>query len=126
MRQCFIFFIYVYNEFVISRNNNDIFQLLLKYYINLNIVDDLGNTCYHYAVINNRLGYLKQLLKLNGDANAKNNKGQTPLYLACLYGRYDIVRLYLEYFDIEFNHANYIANIAEFKEIPFWSKIINL
>ena len=32
----------------------------------------------------------------------------------------------LEYFDIEFNHANYIANIAEFKEIPFWSKIINL
>ena len=76
-------------DYAIKSHNNDIFQLLLKYYINLDIQDDLGNTCYHYAVINNRLGYLKQLLKLNGDPLQKNNKGQSPLYLACLYGRYE-------------------------------------
>lgn len=93
-------------DYAIKAHNNEIFQLLLKYYINLNIVDDLGNTCYHYAVINNRLGYLKQLLKLNGNANVKNNKGQTPLYLACLYGRYDIVRLYLEYYDIDLGETD--------------------
>ena len=46
-------------DYAIQFHNNDIFELLLKSYINVNIKDNVGNTAFHYAVINNRLGYLK-------------------------------------------------------------------
>ena len=83
-------------DYAIQFHNNDIFELLIKSYINVNIKDNLGNTAIHYAVINNKLGYLKTLLQIpNVDPKVVNNTGHSPLYLACLYGREQMVLLFL-------------------------------
>ena len=89
-------------DYAIQFHNNDIFELLIKSYINVNIKDNLGNTAIHYAVINNKLGYLKTLLQIpNVDPKVVNNTGHSPLYLACLYGRLEIVKLFLETHNID-------------------------
>ena len=94
-------------DYAIQFHNNDIFELLLKSYINVNIKDNLGNTAIHYAVINNRLGYLKALLQVPTiDPKMKNNLDQTPLYLACLYGREQMVLLFLESMDIDLSYVD--------------------
>lgn len=94
-------------DYAIQFHNNDIFELLLKSYININIKDNVGNTAFHYAVINNRLGYLKILLQQPGAvSNIKNNLGQTPLYLACLYGREQMVLLFLESMEVDMNEKD--------------------
>ena len=93
-------------DYAIKLHNNEIFHTLLKAYINLDICDDLGNTCYHYAVINNRLGYLKILLKSSGNPLRANDFGQTPLYLACLYGREQMVQLYQEKYILDLGYKD--------------------
>lgn len=94
-------------DYAIQFHNNDIFELLIKSYINVNIKDNLGNTAIHYAVINNRLGYLKTLLQMSlVDPKIKNNLGQTPLYLACLYGREQMVLLFLESMDLDLSYED--------------------
>lgn len=87
--------------FAIKIHQNDAVELLLKHFIDVNLKDQDGNTCYHYAVYHNRLGYLKTLLKIEGNAMDKNNEGQTPLYLACRYGRVKMVDLYLESYSLD-------------------------
>ncbi|MDE5565797.1 MAG: ankyrin repeat domain-containing protein [Anaeroplasmataceae bacterium] len=84
--------------YAIKLHRNEIFKLLLKNYIRLDLKDCYGNTAFHYAVIYNRLGYLKMLLKSTGNPLEKNNQGRTPFYIACLYGREEMIELYLESF----------------------------
>jgi ankyrin repeat protein len=51
----------------ITFNNSEIFDLLLENYINVNMQDCFGNTPSHYCVINNRIGFLKMLIRHNAD-----------------------------------------------------------
>lgn len=87
-------------DYAIRLHNNDIFKVLMRNFIDVDLQDKYGNTAYHYAVINNRLTYLKLLLTTNGNAMMPNNSGQTPLFLACLYGREEMVSLYLEHYKL--------------------------
>ena len=73
----------------------DAFSLLIGCYIDLDIEDDMGNTCYHYAVLHNRLSFLRILFLKGGNPMQKNKEGRTPLYLACRYGKESIIDLYL-------------------------------
>ncbi len=92
--------------YAIKLHQNEAVKLLLKGYINLDLADEDGNTCYHYAVYHNRLGYLKMLLKHNGHPMKKNHLGQTPLYMACLYGRQTILDLYLEKYSLDIKEVD--------------------
>ncbi len=85
----------------IKMHQTEMVQLLLSSYCNVDAADSFGNTCFHYAVIHNRLGYLKMLFKTSGDPLKLNHKKQSPLYLACLYGREQMIRLYLEKYELD-------------------------
>lgn len=80
---------------------NEAFQLLMNNYIDLDIRDDQGNTCYHYAVLHNRLNYLRVMFLRGGNPMQRNKEGRTPLYLACLYGKEQIIDLYLEKYQLD-------------------------
>lgn len=43
-----------------------------------------GNTLYHLALAKNELAALHFIERFNGDINAKNNEGNTPLHLAAM------------------------------------------
>ena len=77
-------------------NNVEAFSLLLENFIDMNIKDNHGDTPAHYCVINNRLGFIKTLIKRGADLTIKNNDGQSVLYKACALGRENMVSLFLE------------------------------
>ena len=87
-------------DYAIRLHNNDIFKVLMRNFIDVDLQDKYGNTAFHYAVINNRLTYLKLLFTTSGNPMIPNNNGQTPLFLACLYGRFEMVSLYLERYSL--------------------------
>ncbi|MDE7264068.1 MAG: ankyrin repeat domain-containing protein [Anaeroplasmataceae bacterium] len=76
-------------------------SILLHSYIDLDLADDKGNTCFHYAVLYNGLGYLRVLFQMTGNPMTRNLALQTPLYLACRYGREDMIDLYLEKYKLD-------------------------
>jgi len=72
-------------------------QILREILINPNqdfVIDNYGNTLLHYAAVspNNRSEYVKVLLDLGFDINAKNSAGQTPL----IYGLSETVDYRIE------------------------------
>jgi ankyrin repeat protein len=77
-------------------SNQEVFDLLLDNYINIDIQDSHGDTPAHYCVINNRMGFLKTLIRKNANLKIKNRDGQTPLFKACSLGRAEMVYLLLE------------------------------
>ncbi len=83
-------------HYAIKFNNNQIFQLLINSYIDIDISNNFGQTAFHYAVLYNRLNYLKLLFTTNANAMTKDKEGRTPLYLACRYRKEKIIDLYLE------------------------------
>ena len=64
---------------------------------NKNFRDKDNNSALHIAVRNNSIKMVKYLLsKKNKNINAKNNKGQTSLHLACLKGNEAIINLLIQ------------------------------
>ncbi|MDE6655690.1 MAG: ankyrin repeat domain-containing protein, partial [Anaeroplasmataceae bacterium] len=88
-------------SYAIQLQSNEAVQILLRAYIDVDIADDKGNTCYHYAVLHNRLSYLRILMTTNGNPMQKNKAGQTPLYLACRYRKEKMIDLYLEKYKLD-------------------------
>lgn len=87
----------------------DAFSLLIGCYIDLGIEDDMGNTCYHYAVLHNRLSFLRILFLKGGNPMQKNKEGRTPLYLACRYGKESIIDLYLEKYQLDMGEKDNLS-----------------
>jgi hypothetical protein len=48
------------------------------------------------AVINKDIGKARSILEKGADVNIQDNEGKTPLMAAALYGRADIVKLFIE------------------------------
>ena len=64
---------------------------------NKNFRDKDNNSALHLAVNNNSIKMVKYFLsKRKKDINAKNNKGQTSLHLACSNGNEDIINLLIQ------------------------------
>ncbi|MDE7095529.1 MAG: ankyrin repeat domain-containing protein, partial [Anaeroplasmataceae bacterium] len=88
-------------SYAIKLQSNDAVQILLRAYIDVDSIDKKGNTCFHYAVLHNRLNYLRVLMTTNGNPMQKNKDGHTPLYLACRYRKEKMIDLYLEKYRLD-------------------------
>ncbi|KAH8881910.1 ankyrin, partial [Thozetella sp. PMI_491] len=49
-----------------------------------------GLTWLHYAVFTSSLGLATSLVNINFPINVQNEKGQTPLWISCLSGNYEM------------------------------------
>lgn len=100
-------------------NNFDVIKLMVKHGAEINKQDKKGNTILHNVVKKYKCdedvihlaglpkkdykfeysNYIKLLLELNADSNAKNNKGETILHAAAHYSSNDsdIIKLLLSY-----------------------------
>ncbi|MDE5546653.1 MAG: ankyrin repeat domain-containing protein [Anaeroplasmataceae bacterium] len=87
--------------YAIKLQSNDAVQILLRAYIDVDLADKKGNTSFHYAVLYNRLNYLRVLMTTNGNPMQKNKDGHTPLYLACRYRKEKMIDLYLEKYKLD-------------------------
>ncbi len=83
-------------HYAIVFSNNEMFDLLIENYINVNIQDNFGDTPAHICVVNNKLGFLKSLIRHGADIFIKNNDGQSPLFKACALGRESMIYLLME------------------------------
>lgn len=88
-------------HWAIQLKETEAVSILLHSYIDVDLADDKGNTCFHYAVLYNGLGYLRFLFQTSGNPMTKNALGQTPLYLACRYGKEKMIDLYLEKYKLD-------------------------
>lgn len=91
----------------IKLENTEAVQILLRAYIDVDSKDADGNTCFHYAVLQNRISYLRVLFTTSGNPMTKNKYGQTPLYLACRYGKEQCIDLYLEKYKLDMGEKDY-------------------
>lgn len=87
--------------YAIKLQSNDAVQILLRSYIDVDLADQKGNTSFHYAVLYNRLNYLRVLMTTSGNPMQKNLDGHTPLYLACRYRKEKMIDLYLEKYKLD-------------------------
>lgn len=60
------------------KGSKQVMDLLLDLGVNINAIDNDGNTCLHYAVMSNSRRVVKKLLVRGANRNIKNKEGQTP------------------------------------------------
>ncbi|MCV6606818.1 MAG: ankyrin repeat domain-containing protein [Campylobacterales bacterium] len=80
------------------RNNHiDSVQALIKQKVNLNVLDDDGNSPLHYSIINQNEDMVATLVE-NGkvNLNLQNKKGETALFIVTSLGNEDLVEYLLE------------------------------
>lgn len=74
----------------------EIIQILLKHEVNVNAIDDKGNTPLHTACTVGCNEIVEMLLKNGADVNSVNKQGVTPLHCASSY-YCDTVRILLDH-----------------------------
>ena len=85
----------------------DIVKVLLKAGGNVNQAQTTdGCTPLYIASHNGHLATVKVLIKAGGNANQHSHKNQTPLNIACYFGKINIVRLLLQQPNIDTNKIN--------------------
>ncbi len=72
--------------------NIRLFKLFLKYGVNPDIANDLGEAPIHKAILKNEFNFLKALVGNGCDINLGAELEQTPLHLAVITGNVDIVK----------------------------------
>ena len=87
-------------------NAIEVANILLDNYINLNIVNDKGETPLFEAVSRGELGFCKVLCRYNADTSLINISGQTVYFKAILKGRIDILELLEDYLRIDYEFTN--------------------
>ena len=94
--------------YAIKNSSIKVIKLLLSYpSININTIDNNGNTALLYAIINNNIEVVKQLLLYPSiNVNIINNENNTVLILACINDNVRMVILLLSY--IKPNLINYV------------------
>ena len=81
----------IINEF------DNAFDLLIKNSININALDNLGNTALNYAIIYNKLGYFKRLVREGANLNITNKSGESAIMLALNLKREEMAKILLDY-----------------------------
>ena len=87
-------------------NAIEVANLLLDNYINLNIVNDRGETPLFEAVSRGELGFCKVLCRYNADTNIVNKAYETVYFKAIIKGRMDILELLEDTLNIDYEFIN--------------------
>lgn len=93
-------------HYAIMFNNQEIFDMLLENYADVNIQDSFGDTPVIYCIVNNRMGFLKNLLSHGANLKLKNKDGQSALFKACNLGREEMIYLLLETLNYNLNEKD--------------------
>lgn len=73
----------------------DIVELLVKYKVQIDHRDKLGNSALFYAANKGEVDIIEILIEAGADRNAENRQGITPLMAAASLGHLDSVQLLL-------------------------------
>lgn len=79
------------------KQDKNIAKLLYDYGADVNDIDNEGNSAVHMLASIGDVKWLKFVVKhYNVNCYQKNHKGNTPIMLACLSGRYEIVEYFVD------------------------------
>ena len=95
-------------------NAIEVANLLLDNYINLNIINDRGETPLFEAVSRGELGFCKVLCRYNADASIVNKSNETIYFKAIIKGRMDILELLEDTLNIDYEFVNHNMENALF------------
>ena len=70
-----------------QKNKQAILESCLQQGVNINAVDEEGNTALHLAVDTGQIEVVQFLLNNGADITVKNNDGKTPLHCACEFSK---------------------------------------
>jgi ankyrin repeat protein len=73
--------------------DRDVISFLLKYDVDLDHLDEQGNTPLHTAILNNQRVAAKYLINRGADLEITNQQGMTPLALAMAQKNQDIAKI---------------------------------
>ncbi len=93
-------------HYAIMYNRVEICYFLINSHIFLNQQNYLSMTPLFLAIHKNMIGVCDSLLKNNCDITLRSDKGETPFYYAFLYGREEIIKLFIEYRKADFTQKN--------------------
>ncbi len=93
-------------HYAITYNRLEICYFLINSHIFLNAQNHLGMTPILLAIHKNMISICDSLLKNNCDVTLRTDKGETPFYYAFLYGREEIIKLFIEYRKADFTQKN--------------------
>ncbi|KAL9651796.1 hypothetical protein ABK040_014441 [Willaertia magna] len=115
------------NEFIIVTNGE---WEIEKEVFNINCLTVENQTALHFAVLNNNPEMIKLLLNYGANPNVRTycNDGTTPLMLGVLEGKYEAIKMLVEYC-LENNIPLKVDKTNYFKETPLlWAsqKFMNL
>lgn len=87
-------------------NSIEVANLLLDNYINLNIINNRGETPLFEAVSRGQLGFCKVLCRYNADSSIVNKSNESIYFKAILKGRLDILELLEDTLKIDYELVN--------------------
>lgn len=87
-------------------NALEVAGLLLDNYINLNIINNQGETPLFEAITRGELGFCKVLCRYKADSTIVNKMNETIFFKAILKGRLDILELIEDYLNIDYEFVN--------------------
>ena len=87
-------------------NALEVANLLLDNYINLNMVNNNGETPLFEAINRGQLGFCKILCRFNADSQVVNRFGQTVYFKAILKGKLEIIELIEDFLKIDYEFVN--------------------
>jgi ankyrin repeat protein len=112
----------------IASEFDDAFDLLIKNYINLNTLDDSGNTPLMYSILYNKIGYFKRLVREGANLNLTNNKGESAIMIALNQRKMDMAHILLDsgvdLKVVDKNDENICFSIVRSHNLPLLKEII--
>ncbi len=92
--------------------HSEVLDYLVLIGMDVNIVNNKGDTPLMWAVKNKHAGAVRKLIKLCADVNQENDKGSTPLYWACRYGHVEIVKILIQEGKADIHHRRKLGLVS--------------
>jgi ankyrin repeat protein len=84
-----------------------IILILLKYYFDVNLLDNDGNSSLYISFLKGHLDIVKVLIGNGADVNLQNYSRNSPFHISCLYNRIDVDNIEDEDNNISDNDNNF-------------------